>query len=439
MTSSHRTYAGGRSLDFLNLFVANIQTGFGPFVAVYLTTQGWTQTTIGVALSVGTVAAMASQIPAGIVVDVSPRKSVIAGLSLLAFSVCALLFAIRPTLLGVFIAETLHGFASCTLGPCIAAMSIAFVGHSALAARFGRNARYASIGNAVGAALMGGFGYYLSTRSVFFLAAALSFPAIALVWPLRKLDPRARPHPNIRYSATMGTAFRVLGDSRLLIFAACQLLFTLGNAAMLPLASVTITEQMPANANLLIAAFIVLPQLVVAVTAHRVGRYAQTIGRRMVMIAALAALTMRGLLFAIAPDPILLISNPGARRHIGSVQRHPGAPRDRRRHRPYQPLQFRPGHGRLRRRHRRDHQHHAGRHCRRPDRRAVCNPLSQRRRPGGNAVRGPVSAGDAIRHNGCESFADCGPSLGVDADLKESAPTMKLARSLGKKNARATG
>ncbi len=307
MTSSHRTYAGGRSLDFLNLFVANIQTGFGPFVAVYLTTQGWTQTTIGVALSVGTVAAMASQIPAGIVVDVSPRKSVIAGLSLLAFSVCALLFAIRPTLLGVFIAETLHGFASCTLGPCIAAMSIAFVGHSALAARFGRNARYASIGNAVGAALMGGFGYYLSTRSVFFLAAALSFPAIALVWPLRKLDPRARPHPNIRYSATMGTAFRVLGDSRLLIFAACQLLFTLGNAAMLPLASVTITEQMPANANLLIAAFIVLPQLVVAVTAHRVGRYAQTIGRRMVMIAALAALTMRGLLFAIAPDPILLI------------------------------------------------------------------------------------------------------------------------------------
>ena len=42
---ARRTPAGG--LDWLNLFVANIQTGFGPFIAVFLTTQGWTQTLIG--------------------------------------------------------------------------------------------------------------------------------------------------------------------------------------------------------------------------------------------------------------------------------------------------------------------------------------------------------------------------------------------------------
>ena len=58
-----------RGLDALNLFVANVQTGFGPFLAVYLTTQGWTQTSIGLALSVGTIAAMASQVPAGALVD----------------------------------------------------------------------------------------------------------------------------------------------------------------------------------------------------------------------------------------------------------------------------------------------------------------------------------------------------------------------------------
>lgn len=307
MTIAHRTDAGGRSLDFLNLFVANIQTGFGPFIAVYLTTRGWTQTSIGIALSVGTVAAMVSQIPAGVLVDMSRRKSVIAGSSLLAFSICALLLAVRPGLLTVFIAEILHGFASCTLGPCIAAMSIALVGHSKLAARFGRNARYSSVGNALGAAMMGAFGYYISTRSVFFLAAALTLPAIALVWPLRRLDPRARPHPNVRRGASFGTAAHVLGDRRLLIFAACALLFTLANAAMLPLASVTITEQMPDNANLLIAAFIVLPQIVVAAIASRVGRYAQERGRRRVMIAALSALTLRGLLFATVPDPYLLI------------------------------------------------------------------------------------------------------------------------------------
>ena len=51
-------------LDWLNLFVANIQTGFGPFISVYLTTQGWTQTAIGFALGLGTLTAMLSQAPA---------------------------------------------------------------------------------------------------------------------------------------------------------------------------------------------------------------------------------------------------------------------------------------------------------------------------------------------------------------------------------------
>ena len=61
--------AAGRGLDWFNLFVANIQTGFGPFIAVYLSGQSWTQTAIGVALSIGTVSSMASQVPAGALVD----------------------------------------------------------------------------------------------------------------------------------------------------------------------------------------------------------------------------------------------------------------------------------------------------------------------------------------------------------------------------------
>ncbi|MEA3149320.1 MAG: hypothetical protein QOD56_259, partial [Gammaproteobacteria bacterium] len=62
--------AAGRGLDWFNLFVANIQTGFGPFIAVYLSSQSWTQTSIGLALSIGTVSSMASQVPAGALVDV---------------------------------------------------------------------------------------------------------------------------------------------------------------------------------------------------------------------------------------------------------------------------------------------------------------------------------------------------------------------------------
>src|SRR4051794_35918908 len=75
-----------RGLDWFNFFVANIQTGFGPFVAVYLTTEGWTQTRIGLALSVGTISAMASQVPAGALVDAIRSKAAVAFFSILAFT-----------------------------------------------------------------------------------------------------------------------------------------------------------------------------------------------------------------------------------------------------------------------------------------------------------------------------------------------------------------
>src|SRR5215831_13717030 len=123
-------HSANRALDWLNLFVANIQTGFGPFIAVYLTTQGWTQTAIGLALSVGTISAMASQVPAGALVDAARRKSVAAALSILAFMLSALIFALWPVPLFVYLAEVLHGFSSCTLGAAIAAMSLALAGRA---------------------------------------------------------------------------------------------------------------------------------------------------------------------------------------------------------------------------------------------------------------------------------------------------------------------
>ncbi|MFO1118771.1 MAG: MFS transporter [Rhodospirillales bacterium] len=135
-----------------------MQTGFGPFLAVYLTTQGWTQTSIGLALSVGTIAAMASQLPAGAVVDAVRDKTKIAIFSILAFTASALMFTVAPVPLFVYAGQILHSFSSCTLGPAIVALSLAVAGSAALPLRLGRNARWSSIGNGAGAVLMGACG-----------------------------------------------------------------------------------------------------------------------------------------------------------------------------------------------------------------------------------------------------------------------------------------
>lgn len=305
---AHAVGAGapGRGLDWLNLFVANIQTGFGPFISVYLTTQGWTQTAIGIALSLGTITALLSQVPAGAVVDAARRKSRIAGFSILVFTASALLFATSPTPLSVYVAEVLHGISSCTLSPAIAAMSLALVGQSAFARRLGRNARFASIGNGVGAALMGACGYYVSERAVFFLTAALTLPALAALVPLSVLgggqQRRDRPPPPRR--EPLG---RVLADRRLIVLAICALLFTLANAAMLPLAGAALTRRAGSESSVLIAACIVLPQLIVALLSPALGGLAETRGRRTVLLLGFSALPLRGLLFAITTDPVLLV------------------------------------------------------------------------------------------------------------------------------------
>jgi MFS family permease len=317
-TEGRLRHAAGRGLDGLNLLVANIQTGFGPFVAVFLTSQGWTQTAVGVALSVGTVTAMVSQVPAGALVDAIARKSAVALFSVLAFAGSALLFAIWPTTLSIYLAEILHGFSSCTLGPAIAALSLVIAGASSLGMRLGRNARFASIGNGIGAVLMGACGYYLPERFVFFLTAVLTIPAIFALLPLARFEralPLLRARRTVRNApaaAPLGRRWtmtlRLLADRRLAIFTLCGAMFTLGNSALLPLASSALTKRATGEANLLIAACIVLPQVLVALASPTVGRIADRHGRRLVVMVAFAALTARAFLLAWITQPALVVA-----------------------------------------------------------------------------------------------------------------------------------
>lgn len=298
----------GWGLDLLNLWVANIQTGFGPFIAVYLTSQGWPQTDIGLALSLGTATAMASQLPAGAVVDAIRRKSAVAGISIIAFSASALLLALFPIPVFVYGAEVLHGFSSCTLGPAVAAISITIAGHKALGHRLGRNARFSSIGNGVGAALMGACGYYVSERSVFFLTAGLALPAVLAIWPMTRFDRITAPSKSQEGCFSLTQIGRVIADRRLLIFALCGLLYTLSDSAMLPLVGSALTKSAGAKANLLIAACIVLPQVIVTLLSPRFGDLAESSGRRLVLLIGFAMLPSRGLLFALVRSPELIVA-----------------------------------------------------------------------------------------------------------------------------------
>ena len=302
---SARSLAG---LDWLNFFSAQVQTGFGAFNAVYLTLHQWTGLAIGSVLSLGTIVAVASQIPAGVLVDWMPSKRLAAALGLTAIGLSALLFIVAPTQLGVSVAEILHGFASCMLNQAIAAISLALVARKVLSLRLARNVRFASIGNGVAAAAMGVAGSFIAGSSVFVLAAALCIPAAFFLMRIEHPRPQREALERAEPEQPPWREVRALFlDRRLLAFMACMTFFQIADAAMLPYAGRKIAGETSDLANLAIAAAIVWPQLVVALLSPLVGRAAEQRGRRFVLMLGFAAEPLRGILFAVVHMPALMV------------------------------------------------------------------------------------------------------------------------------------
>jgi MFS family permease len=310
--------ASDRSLTNLNrldLFVAQMQLGFGAFLSVYLTTHLWTRTDIGFALSVGTVTGMVAQIPAGALVDAVDSKRGLAGAAILAIAAAALIIAIWPLHSPVLLAEILQGGASCVLAPAIAAITLALAQPDRLAERFGRNVRFAAIGSILAAAVMGAVGYWFTHRAIFCLAAVCGLAALAALRGISAADleemPRLSEHiaaaPPRRRTGPVVSIWQVITGRSLLVFAGCMMLFQLGSAAMLPIAANAASIATGQVADLVIGAAIIVPQAVAALLSPPLGRVAQQWGRRPVLLLGLAALPLRALLFASNGDSYLMV------------------------------------------------------------------------------------------------------------------------------------
>jgi len=317
-------------LSWLNFLSALMQTGFGAFLAVYLTHQYWSRTDIGFALSAGTVAAMALQVPGGMLVDWAPSRRFSAAAAVFALATAAVLIAANPMPVPVYTAQVLQGLAAAVLTPAVAALTLALSRQEKLGERLGRNVRFAAIGSAVAAAIMGGVGAWLSYQAIYWLAALCAVPCLVAIFRIRATDLLnahhrathfAAIHPRHR-PARPQTMTRLVRDPALLAFAAAMVLFQFGNAALLPTAAGAVTRAFRGlpdlmlsdlasflphvqlrTSDLVVGAWIVAPQLLAAWMSPRMGRYAQLHTRRRLLLIGLAVLPVRAALFGILGDP----------------------------------------------------------------------------------------------------------------------------------------
>jgi MFS family permease len=172
--SKHSLWA----LDWLNFFLADVQTGVGPFLAIYLAGYAWDEERIGLALSVGGIAGILAQTPAGALVDQVHQKRTVIAVAVGSLALGSLLIAFLPTFWSVMSAQALVGATSSVFIPAICAISLGIVGHRMFDARQGRNQSFNSAGNVVAAVSMGLLGYLVSNRSIFFFVVICTLPTL---------------------------------------------------------------------------------------------------------------------------------------------------------------------------------------------------------------------------------------------------------------------
>ncbi len=299
-------------LDWMNFFLADVQTGFGTFIAFYLASLDWSVRSVGIALTAGSLAGVISQIPGGALADAVAWKRGLVAIGIVIIGIAALILALAPSYWLVMLASILQGSTAGIITPAIGAISLGLVGRAGMSLRTGRNYRYAAGGHAATAALMGFVGAYFALGTIFLAAAALCIPAmiaLAMIRPDEIDYARARNAARGKDTHQVGRVVDLLKNYRLVLFTAALVLFQLANASMLPLIGENLAAAKLAHSSLWMSGLIIVPQVVVAVLAPWVGYHSEKRGRKPLLLIGFALTPIRAALLAFTSAyPFLMVA-----------------------------------------------------------------------------------------------------------------------------------
>jgi len=305
-----------RALDATNFFLADVRGGLGPYLAIYLlTVQKWDEASIGVVMSIATVAGLVAQTPAGALVDAIRAKRAAMAIAAVVVTAASLSLPLVSNFFPVASSQAIANVAGSIFGPALAAVSLGIFGHAAFTKRIGRNESFNHAGNAVAAATAGATAYLWGPTVVFYLLAAMSLASLVsvLAIPGDEIDhdlarglndkPDDEGHPDGHPSGITV----LLTCKPLLVFAVAVMLFHLANAAMLPLVGQKLALQDKNLGTTLMSACIVAAQLVMVPMAMLVGARADRWGRKPLFLAAFLILPLRGCLYTLSDNQYWLV------------------------------------------------------------------------------------------------------------------------------------
>lgn len=299
-----------RALSAVNFFLADVRDGLGPFLGIFLVGQGWAPDTIGYVMTVGGLAGMLATTPLGALADATRHKRALIAACAIAVIVATLALLAVPSFWLTASSQVATGIAAAAIGPAIASLTLGLVGQAGYARQLGRNEAFNHAGNLAAAALAGGFGYVFGVTAVFVIMAVMAVGSLAALAFIRPQDVDYQSARGLESGAgAPGPApiSILLTCLPLQVVAATLLLFHFGNAAMLPLLGQAIAAKGGADPSAYTAATVVIAQLTMIPMALLASRLAGTRGYWLVLLLALLALPVRGVIAGLWQSPYALI------------------------------------------------------------------------------------------------------------------------------------
>ncbi len=283
----------------VSFFMADMQSGIGPFVGVFLLQRGWASGMIGTALTIGSVAGLLLATPIGGFIDTSRHKRawvIVPGIAVVAASSIILVW---QDFWAVAASQIATSIASAAIVPAVTGITLGMVGQRGFNRQNGRNQAFNHAGNMVGAALSGLLGWKLGYFAVFLLSALFGAVTIAcvLMIPPGSIDDRAARGSKEDDPESQPSGLTVLLKHKpLLVLAFALAAFQLGNAAIIPLYSMAAVSNSQANGPSFVATTIVIAQGVMVIAAVVAMQVAEKRNYWLILLGSFLVLPLRGIL-----------------------------------------------------------------------------------------------------------------------------------------------
>jgi MFS family permease len=283
----------------LNFFMADMQSGIGPFVGVFLQAHGWASGLIGTALTIGNVVGMSITTPIGGFIDATNHKRAWVVIPGIAVVVASAVILMSQNFWAVTTSQIATSVAGAAIIPAVTGITLGLVKQRGFNRQIGRNQAFNHAGNMVGAAISGYLGWRYGYLAVFLLAGLFGAISIAcvLMIPAKAIDHRVARGTKEDDPESRPSGFTVLLKHKpLLVLALALAFFHLGNAAIVPLYALAAVAENEANGPSFVATTIVVAQGVMIVASIVAMHAAEKKNYWPVLLASFLALPLRGVL-----------------------------------------------------------------------------------------------------------------------------------------------